>query len=106
MSTATIRHADGTLSTYTVTNPASWAALQAVKPLKRAPKGKAEKRRYPSQAMSTADYVRQYYALNTRSRTGEINAYGAHLDHLALFQPLNDNPTTWAPDTVEVEVLE
>ena len=45
MSTATIRRPDGTLSTYTVTNPASWAALEAVKPLKRAPKGKAEKRR-------------------------------------------------------------
>lgn len=106
MSTATIRRPDGTLSTYTVTNPASWAALQAVKPLKRAPKGKAEKRRYPSQAMSTADYVRQYYALNTRSRTGEINAYGAHLDHMTLFQPLNEKPWHWAPDTVEVEVLE
>ena len=56
--------------------------------------------------MSTADYVRQYYALNTRSRTGEINAYGAHLDHRTLFQPLNEKPWHWAPDTVEVEVLE
>ena len=106
MSAITVTRPDGTLSTYTVTNPASWAALQAVKPLKRAPKGKTEKRRYPSQAMSTADYVRQYYALNTRSRTGEINAYGAHLDHMTLFQPLNEKPWHWAPDTVEVEVLE
>lgn len=106
MSTTTIRRPDGTLSTYKVTNPASWAALEAVKPLKRAPKGKADKRRYPSQALSTADYVRQYFALNTRSRTNEINAYGDHLDHRTLYQPLNDNPITWAPDTVEVEVLE
>ena len=105
MSTATIRRPDGTLSTYTVTNPASWAALDAVKPARK-PRPEAEKRRYPSQAMSTADYVRQYYALNTRSRTGEINAYGAHLDHMALFQPLNEKPWHWAPDTVEVEVLE
>ena len=106
MSTATIRRPDGTLSTYTVTNPASWAALQAVKPLKRAPKGKADKRRYPSQALSTADYVRQYFALNTRSRTGEINAYGDHQDHRTLYHPLNEKPWHWAPDTVEVEVLE
>lgn len=105
MSTATIRRPDGTLSTYTVTNPASWAALDAVKPARK-PRPKAEKRRYPSQAMSTADYVRQYYALNIRSRTGEINAYGAHLDHITLFQPLNEKPWHWAPDTVEVEVLE
>tara|TARA_R110000868_G_scaffold85716_1_gene240943 strand:+ start:3981 stop:4298 length:318 start_codon:yes stop_codon:yes gene_type:complete len=105
MSTATIRRPDGTLSTYTVTNPASWAALEAVKPARK-PRPKAEKRRYPSQAMSTADYVRQYYALNTRSRTGEINAYGAHLNHITLFQPLNEEPCHWAPDTVEIEVLE
>lgn len=105
MSTATIRRPDGTLSTYTVTNPASWAALDAVKPARK-PRPKAEKRQYPPQAMSTADYVRQYYALNTRNRTGAINAYGAHLDHMALFQPLNAKPWHWAPDTVEVEVLE
>jgi hypothetical protein len=105
MSTTTIRRPDGTLSTYTVTNPATWAALQAVKPARK-PRPKADRRLFPKQAMSTADYVRKYYALNTRSRTGEINAYGAHLDHLALFQPLNEKPWHWAPDTVEVEVLE
>lgn len=105
MSTATIRRPDGTLSTYKVTNPASWAAIEAVKPAKK-PRSKADKRRYPSQALSTADYVRQYFALNTRSRTGEINAYGAHLDHRTLYHPLNEKPWHWAPDTVEVEVLE
>lgn len=105
MSTATIRRHDGTLSTYKVTNPASWAAIEAVKPAKK-PRSKADKRRYPSQALSTADYVRQYFALNTRSRTGDINAYGDHQDHRTLYQPLNEKPWHWAPDTVEVEVLE
>lgn len=106
MSAITVTRPGGIRSTYTNVTSATWAALHDIKPLKRAPKGKAEKRRYPSQAMSTADYVRQYYALNTRSRTGEINAYGAHLDHMTLFQPLNEKPWHWAPDTVEVEVLE
>jgi hypothetical protein len=101
----TIRHPDGTLSTYTVTNPATWAALQAVKPAKK-PRSKADKRRYPSQALSTADYVRQYFALNTRSRTGEINAYADHQDHRTLYQPLNEKPWHWAPDTVEIETVE
>ncbi len=100
-----IRRPDGTLSTYTVTNPATWAALQAVKPAKK-PRAKADKRKYPSQALSTADYVSQYFALNTRSRTGEINAYGDHQDHRTLYQPLNEKPWHWAPDTVEIETVE
>jgi hypothetical protein len=101
----TIRRPDGALSTYTVTNPATWAALQTVKPAKK-PRAKADKRRYPSQVLSTADYVRQYFALNTRSRTGEINAYADHLDHRTLYQPLNEKPWHWAPDTVEIETVE
>jgi hypothetical protein len=101
----TTRQPDGTLSTYTVTSPATWAALQSLKPMKK-PRAKADKRRYPSQALSTADYVRQYFALNTRSRTGEINAYGQHLDHQTLYQPLNEKPWHWAPDTVAIEALE
>lgn len=102
----TIRQPDGTVSTYRITDPATWTALQTIKPLKRAPKGKVEKRKYPKQSTSTRDYVRQYYALNTLSRTGEVNAYGAHLDHMTLFQPLNEKPWHWAPDTVEIEVIE
>jgi hypothetical protein len=50
--------------------------------------------------------VRQYFALNTRSRTGKINAYGDHQDHRTLYHPLNEAPTTWAPDTVEIETVE
>ena len=103
--TTTIRRPDGTLSTYMVTNPAHWAELQAVKPARK-PRSKADKRKYPSQALSTADYVSQYFALNTRSRTGEINAYGDHQDHRTLYQPLNEEPWHWAPDTVEIETVE
>ena len=103
--TTTIRRPDGVLSTYTVTNPATWAALQALKPAKT-PRAKADKRRYPSQALSTADYVRQYFALITCHRTGKICAYANHLDHQALYHPLNEKPWHWAPDTVEIETVE
>lgn len=103
MSTTTIRHADGTVSTYKVTNPATWAALQTVKPARK-PRPKADRRLYPKQVFSTADYVRKYYALNT-GRNGKITAYADDLNHLALFQPLNENRHHWALDTVEIEVL-
>ena len=105
MSATTIRRPDGTLSTYTNVTPATWAALHDVKPARR-PRSKADKRWFPKLSLSTEDYVRQYFALNTRSRHGEVNAYGAHLNHMTLFQPLNGAPTTWAPDTVEIEDLE
>jgi hypothetical protein len=104
--TTTIRHPDGALSTYTVTNPATWAALQAVKPARK-PRGKADKRRFPHwhEFMSAEDYVRQYFALNSE-RASNGNNYGAHINHLALFQPLNTAHATWAPDTVEIETVE
>ena len=105
MSAVTVTRPGGIRSTYTNVTPATWAALHDVKPARR-PRSKADKRRFPGLSLSTEDYVRQYFALNTRSRPGEINAYGAHLDHLKLFQPLNQAPTTWAPDTVEIEELE
>ena len=102
--TTTIRRPDGILSTYTVTNPATWAALQAVKPAKK-PRAKADKRNFPQQALSTADYVRQYFALNT-GRAGKVYAYADHLDHRTLYQPLNEKPWHWAPDTVEIETVD
>jgi hypothetical protein len=97
----TTRQPDGTLSTYTVTNPATWAALQSVKPHKIPRKG--DKRQYPQWRadMSTADYIRGYFALNSKPYT----AYGEG-DHLALYAPLPDTPAAWAPDTVEIEILE
>jgi hypothetical protein len=50
--------------------------------------------------------VRQYFAQNTRGCKGEINAYANHLDHQTLYQPLNEKPWRWAPDTVEIETVE
>jgi hypothetical protein len=103
--TTTIRHPDGTAGTYTVTNPATWAALQTVKPAKK-PRAKADKRNFPQLAgLSTADYVRQYFALNT-GRAGKVCAYADHQDRRTLYHPLNEAPATWAPDTVEIETVE
>ena len=104
MTTINITRPDGTRSAYTNIGPAAWAAVQAVKP-HRTKWARSEKRSFPKQAMSTADYVRQYFALNT-GRRGKITAYADHLNHLALFQPLNEKPWHWAPDTVEIEMLE
>ena len=101
--TTTTRQPDGTLSTYTVTNPATWAALQSVKPMRKPALARSHKRQYPQWRadMSTADYIRGYFALNSKPYT----AYGKG-DHLALYAPLPDTPATWAPDTVEIEILE
>jgi hypothetical protein len=91
------RQPDGTLSTYTVTNPATWAALQSLKPMKK-PRAKADKRQFPQwrAGMSTADYVRGYWRLNFVDGTGPS----------AFFQPLPTTPAAWAPDTVEIETIE
>ena len=105
----TITRPDGTRSTYTNITPASWVALEKIKPLKKAPRAKGEKRRYPQwiESWSTRQYIDAYFELNTGRREG-INAYPHHADqaHLALYAPLPDKPASWAPDTVEVEVLE
>ena len=101
----TIRHPDGTIGTYTVTNPATWAALQSIKPARK-PRAKADKRTYPKwdHTMSTRDYIRQYYGLNSASK---IAAYPRHeTDWLSLYEPLPDTPAAWAPDTVEIETVE
>ena len=95
--TTTIRQPDGTLSTYTITNPATWAALQSVKPMKK-PRAKADKRQFPKwdRHMSTAQYVRAYWRLN----------FVDGAEPSAFFQPLPTTPAAWAPDTVEIEVIE
>ena len=53
--------------------------------------------------MSTADYVRQYFALN--SQQYKMPAYPSHVDHLSLYAPLPDTPAaTYAGiDTVEAD---
>ena len=106
MSTINITHPDGTKGTYTITNPATWAAIQAVKPAKP-PKSKPAKRLFPkwNSNMTTRQYIEAYYVLNCTARSG-VNAY--HSDdvaHAAMYACANmDSAPTWAPDTVTVEV--
>ena len=108
MTTINITRPDGTRSAYTNISPASWAALQAVKP-HRTKWARSAKRAYPKwiESWSTRQYIDAYFELNTARREG-INAYPHHADqaHLALYAPLPDKPASWAPDTVEVEVIE
>jgi hypothetical protein len=101
----TTRQPDGTVSTYTVTNPATWAALQSLKPMRK-PRAKADKRRYPQWRadMSTADYINQYFGLNSSVKIAAYPRY--ETNWLALYAPLPDTPAAWAPDTVEIEILE
>lgn len=105
----TITRPDGTRSTYTNITPATWAALEKIKPLKKAPRAKGEKRLYPQwvPSWSTRQYIDAYFEMNTR-HYGGVHAYEYHSDqtHLALYEPLSDVPAPWVPDTVEVEVLE
>jgi hypothetical protein len=78
--------------------------LAALKPL-RTRRARSEKRLFPkwNPAMSTADYVRAYYGLNTGP--GKISAYPSHVDHLALYAPLPDRPAPFytGVDSVEVD---
>jgi hypothetical protein len=106
MSTINITHPDGTKGAYTITNPATWAAIQAIKPAKP-PKSKPAKRKYPDWRadMTTREYIDAYFALNCRGRVGEVNAYDDDQDHSALYACANmDSAPTWAPDTVTVEI--
>lgn len=82
-------------------------ALQNKKPSK--PRLKAERRLFPVfvPGMSTADYVRDYFSLNTRPHS-RIHAYdnSSYSDHMAFFAPLNTEPATLpsGEETVEWEV--
>ena len=98
----TIKHPDGTVGTYTITSPTTWAELQLANKARK-PRAKADKRLYPRHELhwSTADYVRAYFALNCQRYKSP--AYADHVDHLALYQPLPDRPAPWAPDIVEIE---
>ena len=103
MSTINITHPDGTRGTYTITNPQTWAAIQAVKPAKKT-RIKPAKRKYPDWRadMTTREYIRAYFALNTRR---DMCAYDDGQDHTALYACANmDRAPTWAPDTVTVEI--
>jgi len=104
MHTIETRYPDGTRARYTLA-PGSTVPLQlaALKPL-RTRRARSEKRTYPKwgPTMSTADYVRAYYGLNTRSH-GKINAYDNYGHHLALYAPLPDRPAPFYTGVDSVE---
>lgn len=101
MLTLTHTYTDGTRATYTVA-PGSDMPLRlaALKPAKRPPLARSEKRLFPRwhAGMSTAEYVRKYYAANTGGQGGgtgsRLTAYDRpdYVDHLALYAPLNEAP--------------
>lgn len=101
MNKITIQRPDGVQSTYKINNPETWAALDA-KPRKA--RTISDKRIYPTMSgISSAEYVKQYFALNTQRK---IAAYANHIDHCTLYLPLNTRPATWAPDTVQIEMID
>ena len=105
MTTLNITRPDGTRSAYINISPASWAALQAVKPHKTK-WARSEKRIFPqwNPAMSTADYVKAYFVANSAIKIAAYDRYAD--DHLALYAPLPDTPAAWCADTVEIETAE
>lgn len=94
MQTLTRTYPDGTRASYTLRpgSPAAEALTRPIKPYKLPRKG--DKRLYPAYVpgiTSTADYVRDYFSLNTRPY-GKISAYENGGDSLALYAPLPDEP--------------
>ncbi len=106
MHTIETRYPDGTRARYTLA-PGSTVPLQlaALKPV-RTRWARSEKRLFPKwdPTMSTADYVRAYYGLNTRPY-GKINAYDNYGDHLALYAPLPDRPAPFYTGVDSVETV-
>jgi len=107
MHTTTHTYPDGTRARYTLA-PGSSVPLQLAALKKpRKPRSKAEKRLFPQwhPAMSTADYVRAYFARNVR-RHGGVSAYDDAIDHLALYAPLPDRPAPFYTGIDTVETIE
>lgn len=107
MQTLTRTYPDGTRASYTLQpgSPAAEALTRPVKPHKLPRKG--DKRLYPAYAAgvtSTADYVRHYFQLN--SQRYKLPAYPDHVDHLALYAPLPDEPAAVYQGLDTVETVE
>ena len=107
MHTIETRYPDGTKARYKLQDgssvPLQLAALKRYR-LKRL----GEKRLFPKahMATSTADYVRQYFELNAQSRHGSPCAYGQHIDHMKLYEPLNEARAAWPTGIDTVEIIE
>ncbi|MCX8005097.1 MAG: hypothetical protein N2688_09095 [Burkholderiaceae bacterium] len=75
-----------------------------------------ERRAYPQRrpdGWSTAEYVREYFGLNTRpprryydSDGVAVCAYGPNADHVGLYVPLSSRPQPYTDDEVVVEAVE
>ena len=105
MPTIETRYPDGTRARYKLQDGSSVPLqLAALKPhrLKR----RGEKRLFPKSVYSTSEYVRQYFALNTQSRAGTPCAYGSHIDHTKLYEPLNEARAAWPTGIDTVETVE
>lgn len=107
MQTLTRIYPDGTRATYTL-QPGSAAAEALARPVKpyKLPR-KGDKRQYPRYVAgitSTADYVRDYFQLN--SQRYKQPAYPDHVDHLAFYAPLPDDPAAVYQGLDTVETVE
>ena len=104
MHTIETRYPDGTRARYKLQDGSS-VPLQLSSLKRYRLKRLGEKRKFPraDPTTSTAEYVRKYFALNTESRHGSPCAYGQHIDHTKLYEPLNEARAAWpmGVDTVE-----
>jgi hypothetical protein len=108
MLTQTLTHSDGTRSTYTAA-PGSdlFMRLSAIKPARKPALARAHKRQFPVYrpgVTSTADYIRQYFGLNSGPK---IAAYPRHeTDWLRLYEPLPGTPAAVYTGVDTVETIE
>ena len=102
-------HQTLTIGRFTITGTsdtlAAVYAQQNAKP--RKPRAKGEKREYPRfvPGMSVAEYVGQFFSLNTRHH-GKVHAYENGGAHLALYQPLNTAPAALPTGEETVETID
>lgn len=91
----------GTTYTLKPGSAAAEAVTRPIKPMRKPALGRSDKRFYPDYTpgvTSTADYVRDYFALNSKHYTAYPKG-----NHLALYAPLPDAPAAeyQGLDTVE-----
>jgi hypothetical protein len=102
-------HQTLTIGRFTVTGtPDTLAAVYALQNAKpRKPRAKAEKRAYPRfvPGMSTAEYVRAFFSLNTGPGQ-KISAYMNGGDHTSFYQTLNTAPAALPTGEETVETIE
>jgi hypothetical protein len=96
---------NGTTYTLKPGSAAAEAVTRPIKPLRKPALGRSDKRLFPTYhagVTSSADYVRAYFALNSKPYT----AYDKHADHLKLYEPLPDTPAAVYQGLDSVETIE